>query len=409
MYHSTGIAQNMIANPFLKKGNGCSKCLKGGKPETPGIVLTVYSNIQGFIRISFDNKASSDTLLKIEGKLTYTSPNNIKGVTLYNESMCCYIDNKMVDKEFNKNKGYPLTKDTIVFNVHQQSLKDCEYDYKMLLLISSPDMYVHYPGATYMGHELPEYFLHKYEVTVGIYDYFVKTTNFKRNSTEYDQYSTHLNKHTGFESSDKKIYNYILSPNGEKYNLSRDHTDTAYPVVYVNQADINAFLDWLNNIDPEHIYSLPSKLEWEYAFQKGRSPGSEYNWSKDISRLERYANVGDLSLLDYPFSDRTRISENVLDSFPFLCKYDQKLEQNNGLYHMIGNVSEWTSDYKEVKIKDGKISRKYLYKGGSFYVNINQVDYKRDDYLDENSRHGRVGFRIGRKKKSTVKPNNIAE
>ena len=122
-----------------------------------------------------------------------------------------------------------------------------------------------------------------------------------------------------------------------------------------------------------------------------------------MDQIEKYANIGDLSLAEYNQSDKTRISENVLDSFPFLCKYHQKIAQNNGLYHMIGNVSEWTSDYQEVVEKDGKISIEYIHKGGSFYTNIKDIDYKRDDYLNGNNRHGRIGFRIVRKRKSDMK------
>lgn len=387
----------VVVNPFKKRG--CINCTKND-PKIPSIELEISSNIKGYVNIVFDSQENPDTLLPIDGIRKYKSYDNIKHVILYNETMYCSIDNNTINKKEFKKKAFGA-KDKIDFTIDTKSLEDCTYEHKVLSFIADSSNYTVFSGGTYGNSQIQGFSMHKYEVILDIFSYFLDQTKYQRKINEADTTSTHLNKLTGFESKDRAPYSYLMSPTGDKYNLTRYHTDRYYPVVYVNQSDISAFIGWLNDIDTEYEYTLPSKVEWEYAYVKGRDLNNPNPWGNEIKNVENYCNVSDLSLGNLSLiEERDRISDNVLDSIQFLCKYDDKIPQNNGLYHMIGNVAEWVSDYKEVERAGGKLIKEFSYKGGSFWANINQINYTRDEYLDGDSRHGRIGFRICRKKRS---------
>jgi formylglycine-generating enzyme required for sulfatase activity len=379
---------NVVVNPFKKKG--CVKC-RPLAPKMPSLELKINSNINGYIQIEFDQE--------INKSLVYKSNVNIKGVTIFNESMHCKIDNETIGKK-SFTKLAIGARDEISFSIDDQSLQDCEYEYNVLSFITDENNYSIFPASKYQDKQIPAYEMHKFEMILDVFYHFVNKTNYIRKITDADIHSTHLNQYTGYESQDRAPYSYLMSPTGDKYNLSRYHQDRYYPIVYVNQADISAFIEWLNGIDTEYEYRLPTSLEWEYAYIKDKDITNINPWGTETSNVEKYVNVGDLSIVQLnKIEDRTRISDNVLDSIPFICKYNAKRPQNNGLYHMIGNVAEWVSDYKEVN-KGGKLSKEYIYKGGSFFTNINDASYQKTYYYDGDIRHGRIGFRICRTKRS---------
>ena len=98
------------------------------------------------------------------------------------------------------------------------------------------------------------------------------------------------------------------------------------PVENVSWEECQAFLDALNELDPDRAYRLPSEAEWEYACRAGST--SPYYWGEDTT-------------------------ESVMSGF---CWYETNSGGNTHpvglkapnswhLHDMVGNVLEWCQDY----------------------------------------------------------------
>ena len=96
-----------------------------------------------------------------------------------------------------------------------------------------------------------------------------------------------------------------------------------YPVVNVSWNDARAYARWLTEYTG-NTYRLPSEAEWEYAARAGTD--TVYPSGNNISRH------------DAVFSDGINLNAP-------LPKTDRSIKHNNfRLYHMLGNVREWTLD-----------------------------------------------------------------
>ncbi len=109
---------------------------------------------------------------------------------------------------------------------------------------------------------------------------------------------------------------------GSRFDLIPDH-----PVVHVTPADAQAYADWAGK-------ALPSEAEWEYAARGGA--GTAYAWGDDFE------------------PDGRRMAKTFQGVFPHDNAAPEGLKYTApvrafppngfGLYDMIGNVWEWTTD-----------------------------------------------------------------
>ncbi len=115
-------------------------------------------------------------------------------------------------------------------------------------------------------------------------------------------------------------------PYGPKSNIN--HLDN-HPVVHVAYADALAYGEWAGK-------DLPAEAEWEYA-ARGGLDGAEFAWGDDLTPGGRHrantwqGNFPRENRCDDGF-DRT----SPVVAFP---------PNGYGIYDMIGNVWEWTSDW----------------------------------------------------------------
>jgi formylglycine-generating enzyme required for sulfatase activity len=105
------------------------------------------------------------------------------------------------------------------------------------------------------------------------------------------------------------------------YNSSVHQDESLLPVENVNWNQCQDFVLWMNEIDPLHIYRLPSEAEWEYACRAGSS--SAYYWGSSING-DYVWYFGNAGAQTHPVG--------------------QKRPNAWGLYDMCGNVSEWCED-----------------------------------------------------------------
>jgi formylglycine-generating enzyme required for sulfatase activity len=102
-----------------------------------------------------------------------------------------------------------------------------------------------------------------------------------------------------------------------------------HPVVHVAWADVEAYAGWAG-------LSLPTEAEWEYA-ARGGLDGAEYAWGEDLRPGGRImANTWEGRFPYENSAPRSRRYTSPVGAYP---------PNAYGLYDMIGNVWEWTSDW----------------------------------------------------------------
>jgi sulfatase modifying factor 1 len=119
---------------------------------------------------------------------------------------------------------------------------------------------------------------------------------------------------------------YWRRPEGPKSSIA-DRMD--HPVVHVAFEDAQAYADWAGR-------ALPTEAEWEFA-ARGGLDGAEYAWGDEFTFEGRpMANTwwGDFPYRRLRTRDYTRTSP--VGSFP---------PNGYGLFDMIGNTWEWTTDW----------------------------------------------------------------
>ena len=112
------------------------------------------------------------------------------------------------------------------------------------------------------------------------------------------------------------------------------------PVVCVNGADIDAYIDWLRK-QTGKPYRLPSEAEFEYAARGGTT--TPFYWGADPDKVCEYENVGDQTAAE-GLRQVGFAAMPCRDGFVQTAPVASFKPNPFGLYDMIGNVFEMTAD-----------------------------------------------------------------
>lgn len=150
------------------------------------------------------------------------------------------------------------------------------------------------------------YYLSAHEVTLEQFGRFTGNTG----------YQTHAEKRGGYLSNSTEVDPEINYRN-PRFSQTMDH-----PVVYLNSADIQAFCEWMSDMESES-YRLPSEAEWELACRAGTT--TLWFFGDESDQLSQYARF-------------------VMNSGDTTSPVGSRLPNPIGLYDMYGNVLELCRD-----------------------------------------------------------------
>ena len=120
------------------------------------------------------------------------------------------------------------------------------------------------------------------------------------------------------------------------------------PVVHATMTDAKEYTNWLT-ARTGRPYRLPSEAEWEYAARAGTSFGR--HWGSTLEGQCTHENGADVTARED--TNWTRLANPVdyhvprcSDGYVYAAPNDETRFRANpwGLYHMLGNVTEWTVD-----------------------------------------------------------------
>ncbi len=117
-----------------------------------------------------------------------------------------------------------------------------------------------------------------------------------------------------------------------RHPLGRDSDLTGldgHPVTHVSYADAEAYARWAGK-------SLPTEAEWEFA-ARGGLVGAEFAWGDELA--PGGAMLANFWQGAFPFANQ------MLDGWERTSPVGVYPPNGYGLYDMIGNVWEWTSDW----------------------------------------------------------------
>ena len=176
-----------------------------------------------------------------------------------------------------------------------------------------------------------------YEVTVGQFGAFVRSTNYETEAERDGEGGRGWNEATGmFEGRDPK---YTWRNTG--FPQSDDH-----PVVNVTWNDAVAFCEWLSGKEGFR-YRLPTEAEWEYACRAGTT--SAYQHGDDAEGLAFVGNVADGTAKAMWTNYQNFAYLTASDGHAFTSPVGRYHANALGLFDMHGNVWEWCSDWFEAK------------------------------------------------------------
>ena len=170
----------------------------------------------------------------------------------------------------------------------------------------------------------------KNEVTLAQYRTFMEATKYKSHQAFYKGEPL-----VGCNYFDGKSYGYVAEHNWKNPGYPQRDTD---PVVCVSWTDADAYAQWLSK-KTGRTYRVPSAVEFEYASRAGSS--APWYWGTNPEEACEYANIGDTAFADkFP----TRASFPCTDGYVFTTRVGRFKPNKFGLYDMVGNAWEWTSD-----------------------------------------------------------------
>ncbi|MDZ4163563.1 MAG: formylglycine-generating enzyme family protein [Smithellaceae bacterium] len=214
-----------------------------------------------------------------------------------------------------------------------------------------------------------DFYLGKYEVTVGQFRAFVQDANYRTEAERGD--GCFIWTGSKWEKDGSKSWR---SPGFSQ--------DESHPVVCVSWNDTQAFNDWLSR-KVGKIYRLPTEAQWEYA---ARSGGKREKWAGTSEE----SSLGNFAWYTANSGNRTR-------------PVGQKQPNGLGFYDLTGNVWEWCQDWYGEKYyagsprdnPQGASSGQYrVLRGGSWFFNPRDVRGAYRVRNDPAARSSNLGFRL---------------
>ncbi len=207
---------------------------------------------------------------------------------------------------------------------------------------------------------IDDFYIGKYEVTVGEFRKFVGETGYKTDAEKAGKSWVLNSEGTNWE--ERKGINWT----NPGYKQGENH-----PVVMVSWNDAMRYVQWLNKRIGMNYYRLPSEAEWEYVARDGGRL-IDYSWGNKWPE----GNIGGDELKKYFSSRPWPVWEDYDDSHVFTSPVGSYSPNALGVYDMSGNVWEWNADwyrgayYSESPRKNPKGPEKGTHKvrrGGSWF------------------------------------------
>lgn len=176
------------------------------------------------------------------------------------------------------------------------------------------------------------FYIGAYEVTRGQFAKFVQSENYLTEAEISRSGGYGFNETTLEEEGPNPAYNWK--------NLGFAQNDD-HPVANVTWNDAQRFCRYLSDKEGR-MYRLPTEAEWEYACRAGEA-SAFYN-GENPEAVAMIGNVGDAAYASRK-ADARGWAITANDGFVFTAPVGRYRPNAFGLYDMIGNVSEWCSDW----------------------------------------------------------------
>ncbi len=171
----------------------------------------------------------------------------------------------------------------------------------------------------------------------------------------------------------------------------------ARPVIMVSWNDAQEYVSWLSKKTGQS-YRLPSESEWEYFARAGE----ESDWpGGDPARACEFGNIAGHET-GFRWQHESCEDGAVMETLPV-----GSFKSNDfGVYDVIGNVAEWTSDCMNLSYLDGPadgsawsrgICSSRMTRGGSWFTGTKEIRLPARFNLKTGDRNDFTGFRVVRK------------